>query len=118
MFGFNKYIIYGIIIATSISIFATFVLMWRSSIKQQALLEANNKQLTQVVEDQQKFIKQMNDVFTLQQVTIDELSKKNDQLSVQLSGIEAYLNSDKSVKDNRPSSELLKETIRRLGNTK
>lgn len=118
MFGFNKYVIYGIILATAISIFSTFVLMWKSSIRQQALLEANNKQLTQVVEDQQKFIKQMNDVFTLQQMTIDELSKKNDQLSIQLSGIETYLNSDKSIKDNRPSSELLKETIRRLGNTK
>jgi hypothetical protein len=56
--------------------------------------------------------------FTLQKITIDELSKKNDQLSIQLSGIESYLNSDNSIKDNRPSSELLKETFRRLGSTK
>jgi uncharacterized coiled-coil protein SlyX len=92
--------------------------MWKSSIKQQALLEANNKQLTKIVEDQEKFIKQMSEVFTLQKDTIEEMSKKNDQLIDQLSSIELYLNSDKSIKDNRPSSELLKETIRRLGRQK
>jgi uncharacterized protein YoxC len=113
MFGLNKFTIYGIVAAVSISIFATFVIMWRNSIRQQALLEANNRQLTQLVKDQEEFIKKMDEVYQIQRESIESINKKNEELRTQLSGLEVYLSSD-SVQGNRASSEVLRETIKQL----
>lgn len=117
MFGFNKYIIYAILVAVSISIFTTFVLMWKNSIRQQALLEANNKQLTQLVKDQEHFIKKMNEIYQIQKDSIETINKKNEELRTQLSSLEVYLSSD-TVQGNRASSEVLRETIKQLSGKK
>jgi hypothetical protein len=117
MFGINKFTIYGIIGAVSISIFTTFVIMWKHSIRQQALLEANNIQLTQLVKDQEQFIKKMNEIYQIQKDSIESINKKNEELRNQLSGLEIYLNSD-NVQGNRASSEVLRETIKQLSGRK
>ena len=117
MFGLNKFTIYGIIIAVSISIFTTFVLMWKQSIRQQALLEANNRQLTQIVKDQEQFIKKMNEIYQIQKDSIESINKKNEELRNQLSSLEVYLSSD-TIQGNRASSEVLRETIKQLSGKK
>jgi hypothetical protein len=118
MFGFNKYIVYAVIVTIAISIFSTFVLMWRNSIKQQALLEANNRQLNQIVEDQQRFIIQMDAVNGLQQQTIELLNKKNDDLKQDMDTVKRFLESKEAEKKDQPASEIVKDVIRRLGNSK
>ena len=114
-FNFNKYIVYAIIAAIAIAILTTYVLMWKASIHQQALLEFNNKQLEQIIKDQQTFLKQMNEVNEKQKQILQDLTKKNDELNSKLTDIENYLNSEESTKDNRESSNILKETFRQLG---
>lgn len=115
IFGFNKYIVYAIIAAIAIAILTTYVIMWKASIRQQALLEFNNKQLEQIIKDQQTFLKQMNEVNEKQKQILQDLTKKNDELNSKLTDIESYLNSEESTKDNRESSNVLKETFRQLG---
>lgn len=118
MFGLDKYVIYGILAAITIAVFSTFVIMWKSSIKQSALLEYNNKQLETVMKEQQKFIDNMNKIYNVQKETLDLMNKKNNELADQLQDIEIYLNSDQTNKEDRPSSNILKETIKKLGSQK
>ena len=114
MFGLNKYIVYGIFLAIAIGIFSTFVLMWKSAIENKAILEANNKQLKQVVADQQKFLSQMADVNALQQIIIESLNKKNEDLKRDMEDVKNFLASADAVKEDRPSSRILRETVRRI----
>jgi len=114
MFDFSKFKLYGIIAAVSISILTTGVVMWKNNIKKQAILEMTNRQLEQIIKDQQTFIIKMNEINTLQKQELDGLNKKNSVLMIEISKIETYLNSEQVMKNDHPSSEILKETIRRL----
>lgn len=118
MFGFNKYIVYAIIIAIAIAVLSTYVIMWKSSIRTQALLEFNNKQLEQTIRDQETFITNMKSVNDSQRAIIDDTQKKNEELSKQLTDVEEFLNSEESRKNDRPASPIIKETIRRLSGQK
>jgi len=118
MFGFNKYIVYAILAAIAIAILSTYVIMWKSSIRKQALLEFNNKQLEQTIRDQETFITNMKTVNDSQRAIIDDTQKKNEELSKQLTDVEEFLNSEESRKNDRPASSIIKETIRKLSGQK
>lgn len=118
MFGYNKYIVYGVLALIATAVITTYVLMWKHSIRQQALLEFNNKQLEQVVKDQQTFIKNMQEIQSLQKKTIDDINIKNAELQSKLNGIETYLDSDAAVNDSKESSDVLKKTIQELSRIK
>ena len=120
MFGLNinKYIVYIIIAGLSIAGIIGYLAIWRHNIRQQAMLEFNNKQLEQVVKDQQNVIKQLKDIENIQQNVVDSLNKNNEDLNNRLSNLETYLNSDEANKDSRPSSKVLKNTIKELSGEK
>jgi Tfp pilus assembly protein PilN len=118
MFGLSKYTVYAIIAGIAITILSTYVLMWKHNIRQQALLEFNNKQLEQVIKDQQKFMIDMNKISEDQKIIVNDLNKKNDQLSDQLRDLNVYLTSDQANKDSQDSSKVLKNTIKILGGKK
>ena len=115
LFGLNKYIVYAIIAGIAITILSTYVLMWKHNVRQQALLEFNNKQLEQVLKDQQKFIIDMNKISEDQKTIVNDLTKKNDQLADQLRDLNEYLTSDQANTDSQASSKVLKNTIKTLG---
>jgi uncharacterized protein YoxC len=120
MFGlqFNKYIVYVAIALIATAIISTYVLMWKANIRKQALLEFNNKQLEQTIRDQEKFISDMRKITEQQRSILAETQKKNEELAKQVAGIEDYLSSEQTRKDDRPASTILKETIRRLSGQK
>ena len=115
MFGFNKYAVYAVIALIVVAVATTYILMWKHSIRQQALLEFNNKQLEQVIKDQQKFMSDMKTINDNQRTIIDSMNKQNEEFSNQLKDLEGYLGSDVGNKDSEPSSEVLKKTIKQLG---
>lgn len=118
LFGYNKFIVYGVLALLATAIFTTYVLMWKHSIRQQALLEFNNKQLEQVIAEQKKFVETMSQVSELQRKTIEEISTKNKELLDKLVELDTFLDSEEAQNNNRASSEILKRTIQELSRIK
>jgi len=119
MFGiitgfFSRYAIYmwlgGIIIAIATS----GIMMWEHTIKQEAQLEFNNLQLQQVLDQQQKFISDMQKINDNQKNVLQDLNTQNNELQAHISNIESYLASTQAKKDSRPSSTVIKNTIKKL----
>jgi hypothetical protein len=88
--------------------------MWKDSIKKQAVLEMNNRQLEQTVKDHETFITKMGEINAILRNELESMNNKNTILMIEIANIESYLNSEEVTKENNPSSEILKETIRRL----
>ncbi|CAB4162516.1 hypothetical protein UFOVP787_52 [uncultured Caudovirales phage] len=110
----NKYIVYAGLVILSIAIFGTYMVVHDNAIRQQAMLEANNKQLEKIIEDQNKFFKTINAINETQKQIISDMNQKNDQLTSQLKDLNDYLNSDEANKDSRPSSKVLQNTFKEL----
>lgn len=118
MFGFNKYIVYGLIAFVSITIFGTFVLMWKNAIEQRTIAEFNRQQVEIVLKQQQAFNEQMQDINKNQLALLEELQTRNKELQDKLDGIQNYLDSDEAKKSDRASSEVLKRVIEQISGKK
>jgi Tfp pilus assembly protein PilN len=84
---------------------------WKHNVEQIALLEYNQKQLQQVIEDQQRFQQKMQEVENKQRSIEIDLANQNDQVSKVLIPINDYLNSTDAKKQDKPASEILKKTV-------
>lgn len=84
-------------------------------IRREAVAEQNRRQLEQVVTDQRRFIQQLEAVNNLQLETLGALQRQNDSLNARLRRVTDYLNSPQAQTNNRPSSEVLRNTVRQLG---
>lgn len=89
-----------------------------AGIRREALANFNAKQMEIVIKQQKEFIEQTKRIEQLQQKTIQEIVKQNEELQKKLSDVEEYLASPEVQKNESGVSEILKETIRRLGNQK
>lgn len=108
---FNKNILYiglGVLIISGI-------LFWQHSIKVQAQLEFNNKQLQQTIKEQETYINNLNKLNEDQKVILNNLDIQNKLLQNNVSITETYLTSSEAIKDNKESSIILKNTFRQLG---
>lgn len=83
-----------------------------TSIKNAAIAEANQQQLEQVIKDNKKMLKQLEDIEALQNEISIDLATKNDAARRNTTRINSYIN-DPSLPD-RPSSEVLRGTLRRI----
>lgn len=110
----NKYIVYLGLFILSIAIFGTYMVVHDNAVRQQAMLEANNKQLEKIIEDQKQFFETMNAINVIQKEIVESMNKKNEQLSDQLKDLNDYLNSEEANQDSNPSSKVLKNTIKEL----
>lgn len=110
----NKWVIY---IAGFLIIAAMVVggyLYWKHNVTTTAQLKFNNQQLEQTVKDQEAFIAQTKALSDIQNQLVIELNDKNVELSGKLIDIDNFLNSPEAEKTNRESSDVIKETIKRL----
>lgn len=110
----NKIIIYIVGAVLAIAVVTGAYFYWKHSIKKQAQLEFDNKQLEQVVKDQKQTLDQLLKINKNQEDIIAGLNKQNDDLKNKLSDLDGYLNSDQARKDDRLSSNVLKKTIQDL----
>lgn len=83
-----------------------------TSIKNAAIAEVNQQQLEQVIKDNRKMLKQLEDIEALQNEISIDLATKNDVARRNTTRINSYIN-DPSLPD-RPSSEVLRGTLRRI----
>lgn len=82
--------------------------------KQVALQQYNIKQLEQNVKDKQLFIEQQQAIFKNRDEEVDLLEKQKQALENKLKAIESEIDAEVGKGNDRPSSDILKETIRKL----
>lgn len=114
----NKWVVYIICIVMGTGILAGGYYLWKHGIISTAQLKFNNEQLEKTIEDQNKFIKEKDDISTAQDQAITDMTAEKDALNLRLKALTDYLNSGDTAKLDRGSSELLKTTIRKLRNIK
>jgi uncharacterized protein YlxW (UPF0749 family) len=87
-----------------------------AGVRREALLDFNKKQMELVIKEQQDQ-KQRWENFeqTILPKLFEELSKEISNTQKKVDDVESYLNSSEANKNDRPSSEVLKEILRRLG---
>jgi len=88
-----------------------------AGIRSQAIAEQNRLQLQRVVEDQQRFIRELEAVNNMQLETLAALQRQNDNINTRLRRVTQYLDSPQAQTANRPSSEVLRNTVRQLSET-
>lgn len=109
---FNRPLFYVFLLLAAIVVGLYYTNM--SDIKKIALMEYNREQLEQNVKDQQILMVQQRDVYDQQTQVTKLLIDQNDKLNARLESIDTYLNSDAAKKSDKPSSDVLKNTIRML----
>jgi uncharacterized membrane protein len=87
---------------------------WRSSITRQALLEYNQKQLEQTLKDQEEFRLKMQAIQKNQEELIKKNREDKKEFDDKMASARSYLESDEAKKEDRSSSQVLKQTIKKL----
>jgi len=88
---------------------------WKKDLEQKAFLQYNQMQLERAAEDREIFAKKMSEIQDKQRNVEDSLAKQNDSLNQKLSNIDNYLSSPDVNKNDKVSSDILKNTINQLG---
>jgi Fe2+ transport system protein B len=112
MFGRLQIIIVGGILL--IGILSGIYYSWRSSIEREALLEYNQKQLEQTIKDQEEFRIKMLAIQKSQDEIVNENNKSRKIFDDQIKTTDEYLESTAVKNADKPSSDILKETIKKL----
>lgn len=83
--------------------------------KEVALQQYNINQLEQNVKDKNAFIEKLNSIAKNKDEEISKLQKQREALDNKLKSIESDIDVEVGKGHDRPSSDILKETIRKLG---
>lgn len=117
LFGGSKLVVYVFIAITlTATVFGAYY-AWKRDIERQALLEFNQKQMEQSLKDQQEFMKKQEKISRAQQEAARELVEENQKISRKLGSVTSYLGSADAKKNDRPASDVLKNTIEQLSKT-
>ena len=114
----SRIYIYAIIAVVVFGTLTGTYYSWRKSIERQALLEFNQKQLDQTIADQAEFRRKMQEIADKQEQIIKKSNEDRKVFEDKITGTQSYIESDEARKSDRPASNLLKETIKRLKETK
>jgi hypothetical protein len=91
---------------------------WRKGIERQALLEYNQKQLEQNVADQAEFRRKMQEIAKKQEEIIQKNTEERKAFEDKILNAQTYIDSEEARKSDRPASNILKETVKRLKEAK
>jgi hypothetical protein len=86
-----------------------------AGIRNEALVSFNRQQLEIVAREQEEFARQSRILQETQIRIMQELSKKIEETEKKIADIDQFLESPDARKDDRPASNVLKETLKRLG---
>jgi len=87
---------------------------WKHQIEAAALSDYNQRQLEQVIQDQQDFQNKMKTIEDTEKSLSDNLAQQNEAITKKFNNIDAFLSSPEAQKSNRPASTVLKNTIKQL----
>jgi hypothetical protein len=109
---------YLIAAAVLVSVLSGGYLAWKRSVQQDAVAQWTMQQLKQIAEDQRRFAEQQREMLETAKELRIEMAQKQKALEDKLGPVEKWIESSEAAKSDRPSSQLLKETVRRLGGQK
>lgn len=116
--GSVKYIVY-LILAIGLGTSLYYSYQNRLELERKnALYQYNINQLQQLVKDKEKQIQQLNEINKDKDAAVAVLQKYQKELEDKFKNIESNIDVETGKGNDRPSSNILKETIRRLGETK
>jgi len=110
--------IVGIAVLISVLVASAWVALkiHDAGIRREALLEFNKKQMELVLKEQQEQKQRWDNLEqNILPKLFENIQKEIEATQKKVDGVEAYLNSSEAAKNDRPSSEVLKEILRRLG---
>lgn len=110
IYAIIAFVVFGTLTATYYS--------WRKSIEQQALLEFNQKQLEQTIADQAEFRRRMQEITDKQEEIIKKTNEDRKAFEDKINEAQTFIDSEEARKADRPASNLLKETVKRLKEAK
>lgn len=110
----NKWVVYIICIVLGTGILAGGYFIWKHNVQATAQLKFDNEQLKQVIAEQDEFIKQSKAIAESQDQFLKDLTAQNENLNANLKNLDDFLNAPLTIQQDRPSSAILKETIRQL----
>lgn len=105
-------IIFGSILL--ISILSGIYYGWRKGVEREALLEYNQRQLEQTIKDQEEFRRKMNEIQKVQEDIIKQNAEDRKEFAKKMNEALDDLNTEEAKKADRPASDILKQTIRKL----
>jgi hypothetical protein len=86
-----------------------------AGIRREALANFNKQQLELVAKEQEEFNRQSRILQETQLRIMQDLAKKIEETEKKMAEIDQFLESPETRKEDRPASNILKETLRRLG---
>jgi len=112
MFGrLQLYIFIGILVFGALS---AGYYSWRKGIEREALLEYNQAQLEQNIKDQQALKEKLENI-THKQKEIEQANSADKKIfNDKIGNISNDLNSAETVATDKPSSQILKDTVKKL----
>lgn len=113
-----KFIAYGILATIIITSVTSVFFSLKHTIEKAERLEIQVKQMKDVINEQNKVIKQSKELSELTNKSITDFTNNLDVINKKFESIDEYLNSAPSIAGDRESSEILKETIKKLREAK
>lgn len=113
--GSVKYIAILILVAVGGTYFYVSYKNYGELQRQLAQYEYNVKQLEQLVKDKEKFIDQLNQINKDKDEAVSLLEKQREELNNKLKEIQSDIDVEVGKGNDRPSSNILKDTFRKLG---
>ena len=84
--------------------------------KQKAIFEYNINQLNQVIKEKDDQLKKLTDIDSSKSQIVNDLISKNNDLSEKMKELELDIERQAASGKDRPSSDILKNLFRKLGN--
>lgn len=100
-------------LAAAVALFGIYS-YWKNSVEQEALMEYNQKQLEQSIEDQKRMKAALDDIQQKQADIIKQTEEDRKNYDQKLSVVDSALDSKETTKKDRPSSDILKNTVKQL----
>lgn len=113
--GSVKYIAILILVAVGGTYFYVSYKNYGELQRQIAQYQYNVKQLEQLVKDKEKFIDQLNQINKDKDEAVSLLEKQREELNNKIKEIEGDIDVEVGKGNDRPSSNILKDTFRKLG---
>jgi uncharacterized protein YoxC len=113
--GLGSTIIYvvGAMLSTGLVVGGIY-LHWKNEIVENALEKWNRTQTEQIRKDREILTKQQEEIQAAIERIQNDLARQNEALEKKIESINDFLLAPEIQKQDRPASEILKETIRRL----
>lgn len=87
---------------------------YNQTITDNAVLEANNKQLEQNIKDKDELDKKLEKLDEINDNILNDTQAQNTLVIERHDRVDSYINSSEAQQSNRPTSDVIKNTIRML----